>query len=220
MDKELYVVAGPNGAGKTSGVKGRIPANIPIINGDLIHFEMFHSHSPSPASSEQAKDAAQTKLKELVEKNASFGYETNLSTREDWKHLKDLQNKGYKINVLFVSVDDTEILQKRINTRVASGEAHYVNPNTVVNRYDNGLKLLDYYFNVPDNLQILDNTEDVKTVLRAGKGNIIFKQICFRNGFQKIWPVDFALTKVLKTVKSAKWTPKRMFSPGTGKCRN
>jgi len=175
MDKELYVVAGPNAAGKTSGVKGRIPENIPMINGDLIHFAMFHTHVSSPASSEQAKDEAQKKIKDLVEKKASFGFETNLATTEDWKYLKDLQSLGYKVNVLFVSVNDTNTLQERIKLRVASGEAHYVDPNTVVNRYNNGLKLLDHYFNVPDNLQIIDNSDGTMIVLKAEKGNIKFK---------------------------------------------
>jgi len=170
MDKELYVVAGPNAAGKTSVVRGRIPEHIPMINGDLIHFAMFRSHSSSPASSEQAKDEAQKKVKELVERRASFGYETNLAITEDWKYLKNLQSLGYKINVVFVSVSDTDTLQERIKLRVASGEAHYVDPNTVVNRYQNGLKLLDHYFDVPDKLEILDNSKRLQTVIMAEKG--------------------------------------------------
>jgi len=137
---------------------------------------MFHSHSPSPSSSEQAKDIAQMKVKELVEKRASFGYETNLATSEDWKYLKDLQSLGYKINVIFISVNDTETLHKRIKNRVAIGEAHYVDPNTVVNRYENGLKLLDHHFNVPDSLEIVDNSRHLQTVIKAERG------VASRNG--------------------------------------
>lgn len=175
MGKEVYVIAGPNGAGKTQFITQLVPKEVPIVNGDLIHREMFGTVDVNIVSEADAKAEAIARITKYTKEGKFFGFESNMARSEDWKYLKGLQQEGYKINVIFVSVDKVSTLNLRITLRYESGEAHYVTPTIVEGRYNAGLKLLDHFFNVPDKLTVIDNSVYSNHVLSAEKGNIVFK---------------------------------------------
>jgi predicted ABC-type ATPase len=84
-----------------------------------------------------------------------------------------MQKSGYRIELFYIGVENLIITTKRIQERVKRGE-HHVPPNEVYARYENGMKLLRYYFNMPDKILMIDNTDSPYACLEAEKGKIIF----------------------------------------------
>lgn len=53
---------------------------------------------------------------------------------------------------------------------------HFVRPDIIKMRYENGLKLLKYYLNIPDVLILTDNSNTPVKYIEMKKGDIIFKK--------------------------------------------
>jgi predicted ABC-type ATPase len=64
-----------------------------------------------------------------------------------------IQETGYHLPVNFISTNNLDTLNARINNRVKEG-GHYVRPDIVEERYNTGLRLLNHYFDRPDHLKI------------------------------------------------------------------
>lgn len=175
MSKEIFVIAGPNGVGKTTSTDNIVPQNIDKINGDLIHFEIFGTHNSNLVTSEAAKKESKKRMNDLLSRSASFAFETNLAKENEWTQIERLQKRGYRIHLIFISVSDLQILNKRINQRVNTGQGHFVDPVIVELRYKEGLRLLSHNFNIADKLTIIDNSTRVTYLLEAEKGRIIFR---------------------------------------------
>jgi predicted ABC-type ATPase len=170
----LYVIAGPNGIGKTTSSYDLVPANVPIINSDEIAKEIRNSGilAANTNTQEYSNNEASRLIQEHLEKRVSFAIETNLADDHTWKFLIETQKSGYKLHVIYVSTDDLEILNRRIEARVKQGD-HYVRPDIVKERYMNGLALLRHYFNIPDHLQLFDNSQTSLLKAEAEFGQII-----------------------------------------------
>ena len=192
MSKIIYVIAGPNGVGKTLSTENLIPAGIRTVNGDLIHFELFGTHTSSLISSEAAKASSKELMKMLVMDGSSFSFETNLAKENEWKQLEKLQKLGYEVQVLFVSVNDKETLNKRITDRVKTGKGHFVDPVIVEHRYNEGLRLLNHNFHVPDKLILINNSVKIDCVLIAQKGKVVF-----RENILPIWVNNHLATRLI-----------------------
>jgi predicted ABC-type ATPase len=109
-----------------------------------------------------------------LQERKTFGIETNLADVETWKFLLEVQKQGYAVHVMYISSDNIPMLDSRIEARTLLGD-HYVNPQVVRERYINGLHLLKHYFEAPDKLQLIDNSEKPVVVLEAVKGHVIYK---------------------------------------------
>ena len=59
-----------------------------------------------------------------------------------------------------------------ISERYRQGE-HFVKPEVVMERYVNGLNLLNHYFNRPDILELFDNTKKMVRLAEISQGQII-----------------------------------------------
>jgi len=130
---ELYVIAGPNGVGKTTFAGKFLPnyANCKnFINADLI------AQGMSPFSPETAAvRAGRLVLKEIeffAHRKLSFAFETTLSGRGYIRLIRRLKEKGYKVHLFFLSVENVEVSLSRIKERVSKG-GHDV-PERVVRR--------------------------------------------------------------------------------------
>lgn len=167
----LYVIAGPNGIGKTTSSYDLVPANIPIINSDEIAKEARNAGIISSNTQEYSNNEANRLIKEHLENRQSFGMETNLADVPTWKFLIETQKTSYQLHIIYVSTHSLDILNYRIENRVAQGD-HYVRPDIVQERYLNGLNLLNNYFAIPDRLQLFDNTLTSTLVAEIELGKI------------------------------------------------
>ncbi len=168
---DLFVIAGPNGIGKTTSSFDIIPAQIPIINSDEIANAVRNSGMISVNTQEFSNREATRLMNEYLEQKKSFAIETNLADVDTWKFLLETQKQGFTLNIIYLSTDSLDLLNDRINARVLAGE-HYIRPDIVEERYLNGLKLLNHYFEKPDSLQLFDNSATLVLVADLYQGKI------------------------------------------------
>lgn len=170
----LFILAGPNGIGKTTSFYDFIPQSTTFINADDIA-KQLREKSGDVNIQEIANGEATKLMNDLIAQKASFGFETNLADNETWKFIENMQLIGYQIFVNFYCIDDIEICIKRVFSRVKEG-GHFIRPDIVKMRYENGLKLLKHYFNLPDKLILTNNSDLPIEFLIAEKGEIIYRK--------------------------------------------
>jgi predicted ABC-type ATPase len=168
----LFVIAGPNGIGKTTSSYDVVPKNTPVINSDEIAKEARIAGLLTVNSQEYSNREAMRLIEEQTKTRNSFAIETNLADLDTWKFLLEMQKTGYTIHLKFFSTDDINILNERISERYRQGE-HFVNPDVVLERYVNGLNLLNHYFTRPDILELFDNTKQMIRLAEITHGQII-----------------------------------------------
>jgi len=171
----LYVIAGPNGIGKTTSDYYFLPANVPVINSDEIAAEFKRSGQAVVNTQEIANAKASELLDGYLNQGASVGFESNLCDVQTWKWLLEIQKKGYQIEVIYVSTNDLEVLNSRIQNRVQLG-GHFVLPEVVRERYMAGLNLLNHYFDKPDKLRLFDNSVTMELVAEIANGQVLRKR--------------------------------------------
>jgi predicted ABC-type ATPase len=168
----LYVIAGPNGIGKTTSNFDLIPKNIPLINSDEIAKEVKQTDLIKVNAQEFSNREAIKMMNEYLEKRASFAIETNLADIDTWKFLLEVQKSGFRLEIIYISTSDIDVLNSRIDERFLRGE-HYVRPDIVRERYVNGLNLLNHYFDKPNKLQLVDNSVRMILIAEIEAGKII-----------------------------------------------
>lgn len=185
MNPSLYIVAGPNGAGKTTFAREFLPNYVEcleFVNADLI------AGGLSPFYPEKAAIRAGRLMLEqihlLVDRGRDFGFETTLAGKGYVRLLKELKERGYRINLFFLWVRSIDIALERIAERVAQG-GHNVPENVVRRRFYRGLpNFLQIYRPLMDFWALFDNSTDSPSMIafeRSGK-----LQIIDRNAFSII----------------------------------
>jgi predicted ABC-type ATPase len=161
MSKKILMVAGPNGAGKTTLVQRLIINSSMLyefINADEIARSLAPLHPESMALT--ASKLMIKRLKELLDSNRSFAFETTASGINYVRHLKSTQSQGYEINLTFLWLANPEQAIKRVAQRVKQG-GHYVATEVIIRRYYLGLKnLKKYYLTLADKVLIMDNSSE------------------------------------------------------------
>ena len=170
----IYILAGPNGIGKTTVNQYFIPSEVPYINADDIAKQLRERLNTTNVQ-ELANAEALEQMNKFIYQRKDFAIETNLADEDTWLFLVNIQRLGYFVYLTFFSTSDVDICINRVNMRYLQG-GHFVRPDIVKMRYENGLKLLRYYKNIPDKLFFNDNTAD-KSVrcLEMQKGAIVFQ---------------------------------------------
>ena len=147
---------------------------------------------------ELARQYGSEQIKKYIAANQSFAFENNLHEAKTFQWLEEMQKAGYRIELFYIGVDNLQITTKRIQERVRRGE-HHVPPNEVFARYENGMKLMRYYFSMPDKILMIDNTNIPYTCLEAEKGKIVFQ---LANA--PLWVNNFVSSLEQKDIPSAK----------------
>ena len=161
MSKKILMIAGPNGAGKTTMTLELIQNCAMLyefINADEIARGLAPKHPESVALA--ASKLMIKRLKDLLEANKSFAFETTASGTNYVKHLKLAKEKGYEINLTFLWLSKPEEAVRRVAQRVKQG-GHYVAEEAVKRRYYSGIKnLVLSYLPIVDEAIILDNSSE------------------------------------------------------------
>lgn len=198
----LYILAGPNGIGKTTSFYDFVPQNFTFINADDIA-KQLREKSGDMNIQEIANGEATSQMNQLIAKRASFGFETNLADNETWKFIENIQLIGYQIIIDFFCVDSIQTCINRVNNRVKEG-GHFVRADIIKIRYENGLKLLKYYKNVPNTLILTDNSNVPVKFVEMNNGEIIFNKenppIWIQNIFEKVVEKDDS-NKTIEEIK-------------------
>jgi len=178
MRKKILMIAGPNGAGKTTMTLELISDCAMLyefINADEIARGLAPKHPQSMALT--ASKLMIKRLKELLDADQSFAFESTASGTNYIKHLKLAKSKGYQINLTFLWLSQPEEAVKRVAQRVKQG-GHYVPEDSIVRRYYAGIKnLLKHYLPLADEALIIDNSSEEenfnRVIARKNKSNQI-----------------------------------------------
>ena len=121
----LIALVGPNGAGKStfyqrflSGIKW------PFVNADVLAKALVDAGSPAGEETEiMAAQLAEKRRLQLLEKRESFVAETVFSDPVGAKvqMLKQAQDAGYEVVLVFVGLVSAELSALRVGTRVRMG---------------------------------------------------------------------------------------------------
>jgi len=96
----------------------------------------------------------------LLENKVSFGFETVASTKEKVDFVRKAIEKGYKVDLLFVSLESPELCYKRVQDRVSRG-GHDVERTKVFSRYERTMRFLKDYIELADRAVVYDNSREI-----------------------------------------------------------
>lgn len=190
MQRRIFIIAGPNGAGKTTNAQSVIPEFISVnefINADEI------ARGLAPLNPESmtlmASKLMLKRLRELLQANKSFAFETTASGTNYIKYIQQGKERGYEINLLFLWLSAPDLAIKRVAQRVEQG-GHHIAEHVIRRRYQSGLKnMIKYYLPLADSVLIIDNSV-------AGSNKIIAR----KDGNRGLKIEDFSLWEEIQRI--------------------
>lgn len=174
MEAHAYIIAGPNGAGKTTFAREFLPRYAhcrEFLNADLL------AAGISPFSPDTAARAAGRvllqRMKELVQEQKDFGFETTLAGKTYRPILQDMKDRGYALHLFHRWLPSVDLAVARVAQRVQQG-GHNVPDPAIRRRYDLGLRnLFDFYLPLFDSWRLFDNsTLEPRTIARYEGGQL------------------------------------------------
>ena len=136
---KIVIIAGPNGAGKTTFAREFLPneANCPtFINADLIAAGL--SPFNPEAVSIRAGRLMLEEIDQRVRNRRSFAFETTLSGRVYLHKIRQWQELGYHVKLLFLSLPSADVAVARVAARVAQG-GHNIPEEIIRRRFKAGM---------------------------------------------------------------------------------
>jgi predicted ABC-type ATPase len=168
-ERKVVIIAGPNGAGKTTFALEFLPneAGCPVfVNADLIAAGLAPFQPEKSAI--RAGRLMLEEIKAHVFKGVSFAFETTLSGRGYARMIPEWREKGYRIKMIFLMLQNVEIAIERVATRVAQG-GHDVPKMVIRRRYIAGLRNFnEIYKGLVDVWTLYDNSGEVPIMLEKG----------------------------------------------------
>lgn len=160
----IVVIAGPNGAGKSTLAPAllRDTLNIPeYVNADTIA-EGLSAFAPEDASFEAGRVMLH-RLNELARQRRDLSFETTLASRFYANWIKGLKANGYRLTLIFLWLESSELAKERVKERVRLG-GHDIRKETIERRYERGLKnLFELYIPIANTWSIR-NTSAAESV--------------------------------------------------------
>ncbi len=155
----LYIIAGANGAGKTTSAFTVFPEIMnckEYVNADLIA-KALSPFNPE-ANSIEAGRIMISRINKLINENVSFAFETTLSSRSFFTLIEKAKKNNFKINLIFLWIDDHKVAIRRVESRVKEG-GHSIPADIIKRRYLRGIyNLINIYLELSDYTLIVDNT--------------------------------------------------------------
>ncbi len=185
---KLYIISGCNGAGKTTASYTLLPDLLncrEFVNSD----EFAKSFSPfdPAAASVTASRYMLMKINYLLEKREDFAVETTLATRSLLKIIKQTQELGYEVTLLYFWLNSPELAIQRVRDRVKTG-GHNIPDAVVRRRYVMGLQyFFGSYIPVIDHWILADNSKPPFVVVAEGSRDVIY--IKDSEKYQQIWNI-------------------------------
>jgi predicted ABC-type ATPase len=169
-DRHLVIVGGPNGSGKsTFAEEYRVRYAMTYLGADSIALEL------APSDQLSAKVAAGKhfvhRLSAAISAGESRIVESTLAGKGLERHIGLARQAGYRISLVFVTLDSPKLCIARIRERVAQG-GHYVPDVDVRRRFIRSRYLFwRHYRLMVNSWQLFANTGEGFDLLATGKGH-------------------------------------------------
>lgn len=182
----LYVISGCNGAGKTTASYSVLPDMLnckEFVNADEIA-KGLSPFQPEKVAIEAGRIML-SRIKDLIDHNIDFAFETTLATKSYVRFIKDAQEKGYFVTLIYFWLNSPELAIERVKARVISG-GHDIPVDVIRRRYYAGItNLSKLYLSICDFWMIINNSEPPFQIIAEGfkiedieiKDQVIYKQI-------------------------------------------
>lgn len=160
MNKNLYIISGCNGAGKTTASFSILPELLKckeFVNADEIA-KGISPFNPESVSIEAGRIMLE-RINDLICKGETFAFETTLASKTFKDKVIKAKSLNYNVILLYFWLKDTSLAKERVKLRVKNG-GHNIPEDVIERRYYRGIKnLFNIYFDIVDELMIVDNTE-------------------------------------------------------------
>ena len=169
------IFAGVNGAGKTSIYKSTYyeqNKNEKRINTDEM-VARIGSWKDSNLQMKCAREAVKL-IKAYIDEGTSFNQETTLSGKSILNNIKRAKKNGYTVSMNYIGVKNSEIAKERVDLRVKKG-GHGIPHKDIERRYFESLENLTKIILICDEINVYDNTDIFKLVLRMEQGKLVWK---------------------------------------------
>lgn len=169
MDKPKYIiVAGVNGAGKSTLFQTypEIFMNTKRVNADEIlrknHGDWQNQKDNILAGRETVK-----KIQYNIANQISFHQETTLASSLNGflKNIQKAKQKGFQVELLYISLDTPQRAIERVNHRVQLG-GHGIPNDVITKRYFKSLENLKEIVKYVDSFQLFDNSQYLKRITK------------------------------------------------------
>lgn len=161
---QLLVIAGPNGAGKTTLTSDYLAGRIPVVNPDDYARQIDPRHNGDSAVMLQAGRMAIAQRQSFLAARQSFAIETTLTGKGELDLMRRASAQGYKVNLLFVGLNEAPLSAARVAERVRRG-GHPVPLADIFRRFDRSLSNLHTALPMVDRAFVLDNSGDRRRLL-------------------------------------------------------
>ena len=169
MAKNLYIISGCNGAGKTTASYTVLPEILncrEFVNADEIA-RGLSPFNPGSVAIEAGKLMLQ-RIEEWLTRNETFSIETTLATRSYVNLVKQAQEQGYSVRLLFFWLSTPELAVKRVAERVSKG-GHDIPQDIIRRRYVAGINnLFKLFMPIVNYWAIFDNSETPRRKVAIG----------------------------------------------------
>ena len=170
--KHILIIAGPNGAGKSTFASEHLMEDFGIeifVNADQIAAELMPSQPEAVAV--EAGRLMLKQIDDLVRQQQSFAFETTLAGRGFLRHIKEWRAEGYKVGMVFLSLQTPEQAMNRVAKRVRQG-GHDIPEEVIRRRFHAGLKNFDeIYKHRVDYWKKYDQAHGMMLIEEAGDFN-------------------------------------------------
>lgn len=141
----IIIFAGPNGSGKSTIAKA-VVGQLDRFAGEYINADDIARSLQDPISDYRERNLKAAQIAEArrlaaLHAGRDFAFETVMSTPEKVALMTQAKALGYRVRLLFITTQSSEINVQRVADRVARG-GHPVEPEAIRKRYDAAMKLL------------------------------------------------------------------------------
>ncbi len=166
---EIFILGGPNGAGKSTTAAALLPEALNIdqfVNADLIA-KGLSPYSPESSAFDAGRIMHQ-RIRKMRNQRQSFAFETTLASRSYVGFLKEAQESGFVLHLVYIWLSSPKLAQSRVAARVQQG-GHDVPAETITRRYWRGLRnFFELYRSLVNTWTMCDNSGAEIVVVAQG----------------------------------------------------
>ena len=155
-----WIIAGPHGAGKTTFALDYLPSVAKCHN--FVNADLIAAGLAPLAPGSKKFTAGRVFLREVryyILQRQDFGFETTLSGISYRKLIRDLRLKGWRVEMLFLTLRSLELAKYRVEERVRHG-GHDIPDDVLERRFFRSLNnFFDKFVLLPDQVMCYCNSD-------------------------------------------------------------